>query len=113
LFVSTMEHLEFVQNEFARIFKTDLASNNFNRKKELTSAFRRCAPLGLATSITFSGNIRALRHVIAQRTSDGAEAEIRVIFKRVAEICLAEYPNFFSDMTIDANGVCSFANYKV
>lgn len=113
LFVSTMEHLEFVQGRYAEIFKADLASKDFHRKKELTSAFRRCAPLGLATSITFSGNIRALRHIIAMRTSLGAEAEIRVVFKKVAEICWKQYPNFFCDMTIQADGVCSFANDKV
>lgn len=110
LFVSTIEHLEWVQSDLARIFAKDLASNDFNRKKELTSAFRRLAPLGLATSITFSGNIRALRHIIAMRTSLGAEAEIRIVFLKVAQICVKEYPNFFSDMTIDANGVCSFAS---
>ena len=108
LFISTIEHLEFVQSQLAQIFKDDLAGSNFTRKKELTSAFRRLAPLGLATAITFTANIRALRHVIALRTSLGAEAEIRTVFLDVARIALAEYPNFFSDMSIDANGVCSF-----
>lgn len=108
LFISTIEHLEFVQSRLADIFKKDLSGSDFNRKKELTSAFRRLAPLGLATAITFTANIRALRHVIALRTSLGAEAEIRLVFRRVAEIALSEYPNFFSDMSIDANGVCSF-----
>jgi thymidylate synthase (FAD) len=113
LFINTIEHLEYVQSRFAEIFKTDLAGTDFARKKELTSAFRRCAPLGLATSITFTGNVRALRHIIAMRTDLGAEAEIRTVFKKVAIICKNEYPNFFSDMTIQADGVCSFANEKV
>lgn len=108
LFTSTIEHLEFVQSQLAEIFKTDLSGTDFARKKELTSAFRRLAPIGLATSITFTANIRALRHVIKMRTSLAAEAEIRLVFKKVAEICKSEYPNFFQDMTIESNGVCSF-----
>lgn len=109
LFTATIEHLEYVQSKLAEIFKTDLNSTDFHRKKELTSAFRRLAPLGLATSITFTANVRALRHIIAMRTGDGAEAEIRKVFLMIAKICVSEWPNFFCDMTIDANGVCSFA----
>lgn len=108
LFTSTIEHLEFVQSQLAEIFKSDLNGTDFARKKELTSAFRRLAPIGLATSITFTANIRALRHIIRQRTALAAEAEIRLVFKMVAEICKDVYPNFFQDMTIESNGVCSF-----
>ncbi len=111
LFVDTISHLEYVQSQFAEIFKEKLASNDFNLKKELTSAFRRCAPIGLATSITFTANVRALRHIISMRTSLGAEAEIRIVFLDVAKICQMVWPNFFSDMTIGSDGVCSFANH--
>lgn len=108
LFTSTIEHLEFVQSQLAEIYKTDLSGTDFTRKKELTSAFRRLAPIGLATSITFTANIRALRHIITMRTDVAAEAEIRLVFLAVAKICQREYPNFFSDMTIGSNGMCSF-----
>jgi flavin-dependent thymidylate synthase len=108
LFTSTIEHLEFVQSQLAEIYKTDLGGTDFARKKELTSAFRRLAPIGLATSITFTANIRALRHIIEMRTAMAAEAEIRLVFKQVATICKTEHPNFFSDMTIGSDGVCSF-----
>ena len=113
LFGGTIEHLEYVQSRLAEIYKDDLASSDFGRKKELTSAFRRLAPLGLATSITFTANIRALRHIIDMRTSLGAEAEIRTVFKMVAEICKREYPNFFCDMTINPDGVCTFKESHV
>lgn len=113
LFVDTISHLEFVQSEFARIYAAELAGSNFNLKKELTSSFRRCAPIGLATSITFTCNIRALRNIIAQRTSLGAEAEIRIVFLDIARICRETYPNFFCDMTIQIDGVCTFLNHKV
>lgn len=113
LFVNTIAHLEFVQGEFAKIFKNELSGNDFAKKKELTSAFRRCAPIGLATSIVFTCNIRALRNIIAMRTSHGAEAEIRIVFLAIARICRDVYPNFFCDMTIQVDGVCTFANHKV
>ena len=37
---------------------------DFGRKKEITSAMRRCAPMGLTTSIIATGNLRAWREVI-------------------------------------------------
>lgn len=108
LFLQTVNHLEYVQSKLHEIFAADLAGNDFNRKKELTSAFRRLAPDGLATSILVTGNIRAWRHMIAMRTSLAAEEEIRLIFLQIAEICSRVYPSFFCDMTIDEQKVCSF-----
>lgn len=113
LFVATAEHLEFVQARLADIFDADLKSTNFAKKKELTSAFRRLAPDGLATAITFTANVRALRHLIAMRTSLAAEEEIRLVFKDIAEICKKEFPNFFCDMTLGSDGVCHFEHEKV
>ena len=72
---------------------------SFAKKKKLTSAFRRFAPIGLATSIGWSANIRTLRHVIAMRTSKHAEVEIRVVFDAVAAMLVEKYPNFFGDFT--------------
>lgn len=67
------------------LLKDDMS---FKEKKRLTSLIRRIAPLGIKTNIMFTANIRALRHIINQRTSEGAEAEIRQAFldvKRLAE----------------------------
>ena len=69
----------------------------FDRKKKLTSAFRRVAPIGLATTIGWSCNMRALRHIIEMRTDPGAEEEIRLLFAKVYDTLKDRYPNLFGD----------------
>jgi thymidylate synthase (FAD) len=76
----------------------------FHRKKEVTSGLRRYAPDGVATSIGWTVNIRALRHVIAARTDPGAEAEIRRIFDKVATIMKPELPALLGDLVRDDDG---------
>ena len=106
-----VESLEEFQKHLAELFNMD--SLGFAEKKKLTSAFRRFAPIGLATTIMFTANIRALRHIIELRTSLHAEVEIRKVFLDIAEICKVRYPNLFQDMTIQGDGVCVFENSKV
>jgi thymidylate synthase (FAD) len=98
-FHSKFEEMEKWQQELADHFEKDLSPNApFSRKKELTSAFRRLAPEGLATSIVVTANLRALRHVIRMRTSPGAEEEIRVFYDEVARMVKEAFPNVFQDM---------------
>jgi thymidylate synthase (FAD) len=69
----------------------------FHVKKEVTSALRRLAPIGLSTDILWTANVRTLRHVIEMRTAPGAEEELRLVFDRIAETMRAEAPNLFQD----------------
>jgi len=85
---------------------------SFDLKKKLTSFIRRAAPIGVSTNIIFTANVRALRHMIAQRTSVHAETEIRDVFMKVARACLSAAPNLFCDMDWK-DGVYTFANDKV
>ena len=95
IFARTVEDLERIQKELARVFEVD--SKKFEGKKKITSMMRRLAPIGLATNIGWGANIRTLRWVIQMRTDPGAEEEIRLVFGKVAEICIAHYPNLFFD----------------
>lgn len=70
---------------------------SFSKKKKLTSAFRRFAPIGLATSIGWSANIRTLRWLLTLRTAKSAEVEIRLIFDQVGKLLQAKFPNLFGD----------------
>lgn len=98
-FHDKFEEMERWQQELTDHFSAELGPDApFNRKKELTSAFRRLAPEGLATSIVFTANLRALRHVIRMRTSPGAEEEIRVFYDEVARMVKEAFPNVFQDM---------------
>lgn len=101
VFEEVIEKCEWGQKELARIF--DIANmKSFHDKKQLTSAFRRVAPIGLATGINVSFNIRSLRWVIQMRTSESAEVEIRKIFCDVYNLVKDKYPLLFQDFeTID------------
>lgn len=69
----------------------------FAQKKEVTSAIRRIAPLGLGTEIGWSANVRAIRHVIEMRSAMGAEEEIRVFADQLAKIMQTKCPLLFGD----------------
>ena len=77
-------------------FKID-EIKDFGRKKLLTSAFRRAAPIGLATGIGMTFQMRSLRWVIEQRTSRHAEEEIRMVFGQVADDAMQRWPYMFQD----------------
>ena len=72
----------------------------FAKKKEYTSFARRVAPIGLATKIGWTSNIRTLRHVIEMRTSRHAEIEIRQMYNDVFGICVDKHPSMFSDVEV-------------
>jgi thymidylate synthase (FAD) len=110
-FMGMFERAENSQKLLGKYF--DLDKRPFAEKKEITSAMRRLAPIGLATTIGWSANFRALRHVIEMRTSVHAEEEIRYVFDRVARICQERWPNIFQDMSCNENGEWVFASSKI
>lgn len=96
VFVRTFEELERIQRELAALYAID-DEKKFDVKKKLTSAFRRMAPIGVATTIGWSCNFRTLRHVIEMRTDPHAEEEIRFLFGKVYHLVKNRYPNLFAD----------------
>lgn len=96
----TFEILERAQKECARYFKLD-EEKNFGIKKQITSAMRRLAPIGLATNIGWSANLRTLRHIIPLRTHHSAEEEIRKVFVEVGHMMKKRYPNVFQDFILN------------
>lgn len=101
IFSSTFKHLEDLQIKLAEYFKLDNEGVPFHIKKTITSAMRRIAPIGLATTIGWSVNPRALRHIIEMRTDPAAEEEIRLVFGKVAEKVVSRYPNLFADYIVE------------
>jgi len=102
--VSIVEQLEEFQLSAAERLDIDNGEMPFHVKKEITSALRRLAPIGLSTDILWTANVRTLRHVIEMRTADGAEEELRLVFDLVAEIMKAEAPSLFQDFTRTEDG---------
>ncbi len=97
-FEGTFEILEEVQKKLAK--DLDLDNQPFSLKKKLTSAMRRLAPIGLATSIIVTTNHRNWRHMIAMRTTEHAEEEIRLVMAEIASRLKARHPNIYQDMTV-------------
>lgn len=90
--------------------------DDFPKKKQLTSAFRRIVGNGVANNIMGSYNHRALRHLIEMRTSRHAEEEIRLVFNQVAAQVADRYPAIYADMNrekVDGYWEITFTNEKV
>jgi thymidylate synthase (FAD) len=102
--LSIVEQLEEFQRSAAQALGIDAAGVPFHVKKEVTSALRRLAPIGLSTDIVWTANLRTLRHVIEMRTAEGAEEELRLVFDVIARLMKQEAPHIFADFTQDASG---------
>jgi thymidylate synthase (FAD) len=102
--LSIVEQLEEFQRSAAGELGLDAEGVPFHVKKEVTSALRRLAPIGLSTDIVWTANARTLRHVIEMRTAAGAEEELRLVFDVIARIMQAEAPGLFQDFTRAEDG---------
>lgn len=104
IFSKTFKDLSQLQKDLASLYNID--SMSFEKKKELTSAFRRLAPDGLATNIGWSANIRTIRHVLEMRTAPQAEEEIRLVFAKVGKLMKERYKTLFNDYVVESvNGI--------
>jgi thymidylate synthase (FAD) len=111
--LSIVEQLEQIQVTGAKALGIDEQGVPFHVKKEVTSALRRIAPIGLSTDIVWTANARTLRHVIEMRTADSAEEELRLVFDLVARVMLAEAPGLFQDFTRSDDGSWVPEHHKV
>jgi thymidylate synthase ThyX len=102
--LSIVEQLEEFQRGAAQELGIEDDGVPFHVKKEVTSALRRLAPIGLSTDIMWTANARTLRHVIEMRTAAGAEEELRLVFDKVAELMQTEVPLLFQDFTRQDDG---------
>lgn len=78
--------------------------SKFKGKKEITSLLRRIVGMGVATGGVWTGNVRALRHVITMRCEPAAEEEILYVFSRIAKMMHDEEPHLFGDFYQDDAG---------
>ena len=117
--VDLLNRIELFQRRLGEITGIDRIAS-FAIKKILTSAFRRFAPYGLKTSLIFSANHRAIRHIIASRTDIHAEEEIRAFTIDLGHLMKERFPAIYQDMAltkIDAPWGCDwvwkFEHHKV
>jgi thymidylate synthase (FAD) len=111
--LAIVEQLEEFQRGAAGELGIDESGVPFHVKKEVTSALRRLAPIGLSTDIVWTANVRTLRHVIEMRTAPGAEEELRLVFDMVARIMQVEAPLLFQDFARDETGAWVPEYHKV
>ena len=111
--LSIVEQLEEFQISAASELGIDEQGVPFHVKKEVTSALRRLAPIGLSTDIVWTANARTLRHVIEMRTDEGAEEELRLVFDKIARIMQAEAPGLFQDFVRGDDGSWVPEHHKV
>jgi len=102
--LAIVEQLEEFQVGAASELRIDDDGVPFHVKKEVTSALRRLAPIGLSTDIVWTANVRTLRHVIEMRTAPGAEEELRLVFDAIARMMQVEAPGLFQDFARAADG---------
>lgn len=107
-FITSVETLERMQLKLAEISGIETLKD-FAKKKRLTSMMRRLAPIGLATTIMVTGNMRAWRHIINMRTNEAAEEEMRLAIGQVAPILKGLYPSIMQDLECQDDGSWKFA----
>lgn len=106
---------QFCENKYKELVKMwDIDDmKDFHQKKQITSCLRRIIPMGVATGGVWTMNLRALRHIIALRTSEAAEEEIALVFSKVAKIMCQHEPRIFGDFEQTAEGCWVPKNPKV
>jgi thymidylate synthase (FAD) len=104
VFNEAFSHQEKCYGELLQIWDMNDKDKNFDYKKKVTSCLRRIVGMGVATGGVWTGNVRALRHVLTLRASAHAEEEILHVFSKVAAKMKEEEPLLFGDFVEDENG---------
>lgn len=76
-------------------------SKAFSVKKKLTSMFRRIIGMGVATGGVWTGNIRALRHIVTMRCDPAAEEEILLVATLLLNEMIKAEPILFDDFNYE------------
>lgn len=108
-----LAEMEAFQGDMAEHFGLDQPGISFHEKKEKTSFMRRLAPNGMTNDLTWTANIRTIRHTIELRTAPGAEEEIRLVFGKIAKVMTGEVPLLMQDFTELEDGTWVSQNRKV
>ena len=80
---------------------TPLISNKHERRKKIREAARSLLPNSIETKIVATGNIRAWRHILELRSSEGADQEIRRLAIATITMFKNICPIFFQDFEIN------------
>jgi len=105
IFKKAFNQMKENYSELLKVWDMEEGHHNFRYKKRVTSCLRRIIGMGVATGGVWTGNIRALRHVIALRGDEAsAEEEIFHVFSRVGKIMFEKEGMMFRDFKQDERG---------
>lgn len=113
IFMDVFTYIEGCYGKLLRIWNMDEGNKNFDYKKKVTSCLRRIVPMGVATGGVWTGNIRALRHMITLRTEPGAEEEIAHLGRLIGADIVRREPMLFQDFGPLPSGAWVPKNRKV
>jgi thymidylate synthase (FAD) len=103
VFLRAFGQMEENYAEFMRIWDMDEGHPNFGYKKRVTSAARRIVGMGVATGGLWTGNLRAIRHVLDLRCDEtAAEEEIFAVFRMIGDYMTGTETRLFGDFERDA-----------
>jgi thymidylate synthase (FAD) len=102
IFESGFREMEYNYKQMCSIWGIE-DLKDFGIKKKLTSLFRRLIGMGVATGGTWTMNVRALRHILAMRTSPHAEEEIALVMGMIGKWIVESEPDLFGDFALDAS----------
>jgi len=91
-------------SELVVIWDMDNPDNKFSAKKQITSCLRRIIPMGVATGGVWTFNIRALRHILAIRSTPHAEEEIAYVMSLIGKDIVEKEPKLFCDFEQNEDG---------
>lgn len=112
LFRRAYKQMEENYAAFMAIWEMDERAPNFHYKKRVTSAARRLVGMGVSTGGLWTGNLRAVRHVLDLRCDDkAAEEEIFHIFQMIGDYMIYNQPRLFGDFEKNEAGAWN-AKYK-
>lgn len=112
VFERAFRQMEENYRELEEIWSLD-SLKSFKKKKKITSMMRRIIGMGVATGGIWSGNLRALRHVISVRVDAAAEEEIAYVFSLALKRMMEEEPTIFADFEQTEDGFWKPEYWKV
>lgn len=112
VFCAAFKQMEKNYKRLEAIWNID-SLKKFKEKKKITSMMRRIIGMGVATGGVWTGNLRALRHVISVRVDEAAEEEIALVFGLVLKKMIEEEPTIFADFEETDDGFWKPKYWKV
>jgi len=104
IFEEVFSFCELKYGELVKIWDMDKPEVKFSQKKQITSCIRRIIPIGVATGGIWTFNLRALRHILAIRSTAHAEEEIAHVMSLIGADIGKKEPKIFGDFKQDEDG---------